>query len=133
MGIGLAVAAATYCVLAYIFIWPPVVTHVSHHWDFSACINNMRSIDAAIYQYALEHNKHAGDPVTLQDITPYIRLNAQGEIPKCPMTRATYILTAVGEPPRCPQSTNQTELQIERVGFFRWDENRRFHAYHILP
>ena len=136
IGIGLAVAAATYCVLACIFMWPPVVRY---YWNWhrstssaDACINNLRQIDAAINQFAHEHHKKTGDPVTLQDITPYIKLNAQVEIPKC-YTGHSYILTVVGEPPRCPQFTNTTEPAIIRVGYFHWDENGWFHIYHNLP
>jgi competence protein ComGC len=37
------------------------------------CINNLHQIDAAIQAFALEHKKQATDPVTLQDLRPYLK------------------------------------------------------------
>jgi prepilin-type N-terminal cleavage/methylation domain-containing protein len=39
----------------------------------NACINNLRQIDGAIQQYALENKKAASDPVTQADVTPYLK------------------------------------------------------------
>jgi prepilin-type N-terminal cleavage/methylation domain-containing protein len=47
----------------------------------NACINNMRQIDGAIQQWALENGKQSADAVTLGDCQPYIKLNAAGNIP----------------------------------------------------
>ena len=38
----------------------------------NACINNLRQIDAAKNEFALEKGKKNGDPVTATDIAPYI-------------------------------------------------------------
>ena len=65
----------------------------------NACINNLRQIDAAKNEWALEKGKKNGDAVTEDDIKPYIRL-INGELPKCP-AGGTYTLNAVGEPPTC--------------------------------
>jgi len=132
MGIGLAVAAATYSVLAYIFMWPPVVRY---YWSChrstssaSACINNLRQIEAAINQFALEHNKHNGDPVIANDITPYIKLNSQGQIPPCPAS-GPYNIPVVGQRPICSLGTNPpTRI---RVDCFYWDWSQSYH--HRLP
>lgn len=37
-----------------------------------ACLNNLRLLDGAIQQYALENKKAASDPVTLADCKPYL-------------------------------------------------------------
>lgn len=39
----------------------------------TACINNLRQIDGAIQQYALENKKAPTDPVTETDVTPYLK------------------------------------------------------------
>lgn len=71
----------------------------------NACINNLRQIDAAANQFALEKGKKTGDSLTLgTDLTPYIKLNASGAIPPCP-ANGTYTLTAVGNTPACSLST----------------------------
>ena len=64
------------------------------------CISNLRQIDAAKNQWALENNKPEGTVVTAQDITPYIKLDANGNIPSCP-SGGTYTIGVIGEPPTC--------------------------------
>ena len=64
------------------------------------CINNLRQIDAAKNQWALENNKTVGAVPTAQDIAPYIKLDANGNIPGCPSGGA-YTIGAVGIPPTC--------------------------------
>ena len=66
----------------------------------NACINNLRQIDAAKEQWALENGKKAGDVVTEADIKPYIKLDANGNLPKCP-AGGTYTIGNVGEKPTC--------------------------------
>src|SRR5437773_8907182 len=39
----------------------------------NACINNLRQIDGAIQQFALENKKAASDPVLEADVTPYLK------------------------------------------------------------
>lgn len=65
----------------------------------NACINNLRQIDAAKNQWALEKGKKSGDVCTEDDIKPYIRL-INGELPKCPQG-GTYTIGPVGEHPTC--------------------------------
>jgi prepilin-type N-terminal cleavage/methylation domain-containing protein len=71
----------------------------------NACINNLRQIDAAANQFALEKGKKTGDAIVLgTDLTPYIKLNASGVIPPCPAS-GTYTLATVGATPSCSLST----------------------------
>ena len=67
----------------------------------NACINNMRQIDAACNEWALEQGKKTGDgPATLtSDLTPYIKLNSNGVIPECP-AGGTYTVGVVGAVPQ---------------------------------
>jgi prepilin-type N-terminal cleavage/methylation domain-containing protein len=65
----------------------------------TACINNMRQIDSAVQQYAMESGKPAGSTITYpNDLTPYIKLNSDGSIPSCPAS-GSYSLTLVGNIP----------------------------------
>lgn len=65
--------------------------------DRNACINNLRQIDAAKQQWALEKNKTAEAVPTAQDLAPYFKDNA---LPACP-SGGTYSINAVGELPTC--------------------------------
>jgi prepilin-type N-terminal cleavage/methylation domain-containing protein len=74
----------------------------------NACINNLRQIDAAANQFALEAKKKAGDAITLTtDLTPYIKLNSAGLIPACPAA-GTYSLATVGPSPTCSLGSTVT-------------------------
>ena len=67
----------------------------------SACINNLRQIDAAANQWALEQKKKTGDTITYpDDLTPYIKLNSASKIPGCP-AGGTYSDASVGANPAC--------------------------------
>lgn len=66
----------------------------------NACINNLRQIDAAKDQWALENGKTTGTPVTEDDIKPYIKLDAYGNLPRCP-AGGKYTIGNVGEKPTC--------------------------------
>ncbi|HEV2691371.1 MAG TPA: prepilin-type N-terminal cleavage/methylation domain-containing protein [Verrucomicrobiae bacterium] len=78
----------------------------------NACINNLRQIDAAANQFALEKGKTSGTGITLtSDLTPYIKLNSANLIPPCP-AGGTYSCTAVGTPPTCSLSTTVTPQHV---------------------
>jgi outer membrane lipoprotein-sorting protein len=66
----------------------------------NACINNLRQIDGAKNEFALEKGKAIGTPVTEADIKPYIKLDANGNLPKCP-AGGKYTIGKVGELPTC--------------------------------
>ena len=73
----------------------------------NACINNMRQIDAAVNEWALEKGMKTGDgPATLTaDLTPYIKLNSQGKKPSCP-DGGVYALKKIGDTPTCSLGSN---------------------------
>jgi prepilin-type N-terminal cleavage/methylation domain-containing protein len=78
----------------------------------NACINNLRQIDAAANQFALENGKKTGDAIVLgTDLTPYIKLNSANSIPGCP-AGGTYTETAVGTAPVCSLSTTVTPKHV---------------------
>jgi prepilin-type N-terminal cleavage/methylation domain-containing protein len=71
----------------------------------NACINNLRQMDAAINQFALERGKKTTDTVSYpDDLTAYIKLNSAGSIPPCP-ANGTYTTTVVGSSSTCSLST----------------------------
>jgi hypothetical protein len=76
--------------------------HVSSHGSpANACINNLRQIDAAANEFALEHHLTNGDAINFpNDLTNYIKLNRFGKIPPCP-SGGFYTLKKVGENPTC--------------------------------
>jgi prepilin-type N-terminal cleavage/methylation domain-containing protein len=78
----------------------------------NACINNLRQIDAAANQFALEKGKTTGSGITMNtDLTPYIKLNASGSIPGCP-ANGSYSCTIVGTAPTCSLSSNITPNHV---------------------
>jgi len=66
------------------------------------CINNLRQIDSAVNQWAIEKGKSTGATCGTDDLTPYIKLNSAGAIPMCP-AGGTYDVGSwyVGHTPRC--------------------------------
>jgi hypothetical protein len=78
----------------------------SHTSPANACINNLRQIDGAINEWALEKSITNGTVVTENDITNYIKLNRFGKIPSCP-SGGKYTYGKVGDKPQitCSLST----------------------------
>jgi len=64
----------------------------------NACINNMRQLDAACNQFALENKKTTGYQPTDTDVTPYIKLNAGNSLPPCP-AGGSYSYSPIGTLP----------------------------------
>ena len=78
----------------------------------NACINNLRQIDAAINQFALEHNLTNGATIRFpDDLTPYIKLNSQGKIPSCP-DGGVYEVGKLGDAPTCSLGAKVTPAHI---------------------
>jgi hypothetical protein len=101
-----ALATPVLCVIAG-FMVVIVIPNFIGGWYQTAgnsCINNLRQIDAAKYEWALENHKTNGAFVTENDLTPYIKLDAEGNIPKCGLG-GKYIIGRVGEDPECTIGT----------------------------
>jgi len=72
----------------------------------NACVNNLRQIDAAANQFALEKKMRTGDNINFpNDLTPYIKLNSAGKIPSCP-NGGIYSIKKVGDTPTCSLGSN---------------------------
>jgi hypothetical protein len=64
----------------------------------NACVNNLRYIDGATQQWALENHKTTNDVPSWEDVRPY--LSRDGKIPTCPHG-GTYTLGRLDKPPTC--------------------------------
>lgn len=100
------IATVVVCVFAgfIIVIVVPNFVRVTYQTAANGCINNLRQIDAAKNEWALENGKTNGI-VTENDIKPYLKLDSSGNLPKCP-AGGTYIIGRVGEDPKCSIGTS---------------------------
>jgi prepilin-type N-terminal cleavage/methylation domain-containing protein len=72
----------------------------------NACINNLRIVDAAKGQWALEQHKQNTDSPGDSDIQPYMGHGSGGELPTCPNDSSqtfdtSYTANNVGTKPVC--------------------------------
>jgi prepilin-type N-terminal cleavage/methylation domain-containing protein len=69
----------------------------------NACMNNLRQIDGAVNQYALENSKKTGDSTTSTVLSPYMGRGTAGSWPTCPAgPTSPYLAPNVGTAPVCP-------------------------------
>jgi general secretion pathway protein G len=73
----------------------PSFLHPRFVYAQSSCINNLRQIDGAKLQWALEKGKTTNDIPAFEDIAPYMHLPIV-----CPKG-GTYAAGKVGEPAKC--------------------------------
>ncbi len=74
----------------------------------NACVNNLRQIDGAKEQWALENKKATGDTVADTDVDPYIKgLTAKAKA--CP-GGGTVSLAAIGTNPSCTLASSGHSL-----------------------
>lgn len=75
----------------------------------NSCIANMKQIDAATQQMAMDEKLGAGGAVTfalLVGADKYLKVE-----PKCPSGTGSYVLTTVSANPTCPNvATNATHI-----------------------
>jgi len=78
----------------------------------NACINNLRQIDGAAQEFALEKGKTNGEAINFpNDLTPYISLDKNGKIPSCPQG-GVYSIKRVGDIPTCSLSNTVTPAHV---------------------
>ena len=87
----LIVAALTVVVAAFL----PAFIRARTTPAMNYCVNNLRQLDGAKQQWALENRRITGDSVTWDDVKPYLKM------PIVCSRGGTYILGRVGELPRC--------------------------------
>jgi|WetSurMetagenome_2_1015567.scaffolds.fasta_scaffold623130_2 hypothetical protein len=103
--------------VSFMVVWFPVVlillllvvhflkTPSNRGVQSNTCITNLRMINAAKEQWALEHNKTNGTAVTENELKPYMRLDSKENFPQCP-GGGIYSIGKIGELPTCSLGTN---------------------------
>jgi len=71
----------------------------------NACINNLRQMDGAAQQWALENKQQSTASVGTTDITPYIKLDSTGNLPPCPGGGSYAASWTVSTHPSCSLSS----------------------------
>src|SRR6201998_393523 len=72
----------------------------------NACINNLRQIDAAANQFALEKSRTTGSTCSLStDLTPYIKMNSAGKGAPGPAGGTYTDAITIGTNPVCSLSS----------------------------
>ena len=69
--------------------------------QMNACINNLRQMDGAVQQYALENKLSSSATYALNDLKPYIKLTSTGVLPACPANGTYTAGASVTNPPTC--------------------------------
>lgn len=79
--------------------------------QMNACINNLRQIDGAVQQWALEQKKDTGQTVGEADVTPFLKNSVV-----CPSGGQSfddsYKLNTVSDQPTCKRVTSTHKLPI---------------------
>jgi hypothetical protein len=92
---------------AYRWIQRKVAHLLGQRAAANACLNNLRQIDGAKQQWALENQRQPGDVPTYSDIAPYLGRTSYALRMKCPRAAATdnflssYVIGAVTNRPKC--------------------------------
>ena len=91
-----------------------------------ACINNLRVLDGVKQQFAIEHGKTNGEPVTMADLVPYLN--------KASITcreGGHYELRAIGLDPVCSLGTNRVAWTRKRILWYTFSADSG--SCHRLP
>jgi prepilin-type N-terminal cleavage/methylation domain-containing protein len=75
---------------------PSVVRARDNSWRKN-CVNNLRQVDGAKDQWALENGKTTGETCDITNLMPYLRRSE----PKCPVGKISYQVRTIGELPEC--------------------------------
>ena len=99
------VASVVLVVLCFV-VAPHFFVRASAYSPMNACMNNLRQIEAAKDQWALEHGKTTNDIPTWDDLRPYFPKDIPSSKdwrdgqPICP-ERGSYTIGRVGQLPKC--------------------------------
>lgn len=116
--------------LAVILI--PNFIRMGYEGPENSCVNNLRQLEAAKQEWALETGATNGTLVTANDITPYIQLDSNGKLPHCP-AGGTYIFGRIGEDVKCSIGTSDwpNSHTLSDTNDFDWWTNCK-EAYRVL-
>jgi prepilin-type N-terminal cleavage/methylation domain-containing protein len=93
----------------------PNFVHARSTSQQNACINNLRQIDGAKQEWALETKQTVGATPVGSDIQPYMGRGTTGTLPSCPLDSAnafssSYTLNDIGTAPQCQISSSNHVL-----------------------
>jgi prepilin-type N-terminal cleavage/methylation domain-containing protein len=77
----------------------------------NVCISNLRQLDSAVQQWALENDGGPASSVSLNDAKPYIGHNSNSQLPHCP-AGGTYAVTDVSSKPTCTIADSVTPAHV---------------------
>lgn len=75
--------------------------------QMKACINNLRQLDGAKRQWALEYKKEMTDAPTEDEVVAYLK---DRQLPIC-LAGGTYTIETVGESPACSVPKHQLPIR----------------------
>jgi hypothetical protein len=104
VGIGLMVVM----IPLYAAIAIPSFVRARQTAQLNSCVNNMRQLDGATRQWAIENNATTGTSVTAEDLSAYLR-----RTPECP-AGGSYAYPSVGTEPSCSLHGALSEARISR-------------------
>jgi hypothetical protein len=118
----LVVSITLVCAFAAILVFVSIFPPREHYSSYNICINNLRMIDAAKNEWALEHNAKTNDTPTWEDIKPYlerdpehdkpfVKFDPKSNLPICP-SGGVYTIGKIGEPPTCSLGTNVVQAHV---------------------
>jgi prepilin-type N-terminal cleavage/methylation domain-containing protein len=82
----------------------------------NACVNNLRIIDGAKNQYALENGLKTGDTTaTVTTLQPYMGHSQTSVFPTCPIGAVAYTINNIGVNPQCPNAVPATDVHTNAV------------------
>jgi prepilin-type N-terminal cleavage/methylation domain-containing protein len=82
----------------------PNFVHARTQAQNNACINNLRQIDGAKQEWALENKQGAAASPTSSNIQPYMGRGSSGSLPSCPLTNGfanSYTIGNLSTAPVC--------------------------------
>ena len=79
----------------------PNFVHARQTAQQNACIANLRQLDGAVQQYALEFKLQSSDGYTLEALKPYIKLDSNQNMPTCPANGTYTAGGTVADSPTC--------------------------------
>ena len=95
----------------------PNFVHARTTAQSNACINNLRQIDGAKQEFALENKKGSTYAVSSTDIQPFMGRGVAGTLPTCPSDPATpptfgssYTIGNLSTAPTCSINTSNHVL-----------------------
>jgi prepilin-type N-terminal cleavage/methylation domain-containing protein len=84
----------------------------------SKILNDLRMIDSAIDQYAIENGKKTGDPVSVPDWTNYVKKDSNLFATGKDLFGNDYGAQSVDTIPKVPQSAYDTLSDVTNTGFW---------------